>query len=222
MGPSMNGIIQRLRRAGLGSLTDQELLDALVTRRDEAAFETLLRRHGPMVLAVCRRVLRHAQDAEDAFQATFLGLLRKATSVRKREVLGSWLYGVAYRTALKARGMRARRFVEERQAALRPRRQGSELSMDLDEELNALPEIYRVPVVLCELEGRSRKEVARQLNIPEGTLSSRLAAARKMLARRLSRHLPALPAVTLGALLADGAGTTATPAPLLAATVQAV
>src|SRR5437762_950096 len=105
MGPSMNRIIQRLRRASLGSLTDRELLDALVTRNDEAAFETLLRRHGPMVLAVCRRVLRHAHDAEDAFQATFLVLLRKATSVKKSEVLGSWLYGVAYRTALKARGM---------------------------------------------------------------------------------------------------------------------
>jgi RNA polymerase sigma factor (sigma-70 family) len=184
----MNRLIQQLRRAGLGSLTDQELLDALVTRNDEAAFEALLRRHGPMVLAVCRRVLRHAHDAEDAFQATFLVLLRKATSVRKREVLGSWLYGVAYRTALKARGMKARRSVKERQAALRTRRQGAETDRDLDDELSALPEMYRVPVVLCELEGRSRKEVARQLDIPEGTLSSRLAAARKILARRLSRH----------------------------------
>jgi RNA polymerase sigma factor (sigma-70 family) len=209
----MNRIIQRLRRASLGSLTDQELLDALVTRHDEAAFETLLRRHGPMVLAVCRRVLHDAHDAEDAFQATFLVLLRKATSVRKREVLGSWLYGVAYRTALKARGMKARRSVKERQAALRTRRQGAETDRDLDDELSALPEMYRVPVVLCELEGRSRKEVARQLNIPEGTLSSRLAAARRMLAQRLSRH---------GWSFADAKlASAAVPALLLGSTVRA-
>jgi RNA polymerase sigma factor (sigma-70 family) len=209
----MNGILQQLRRATLGSLSDRELLDALVTRRDEAAFETLLRRHGPMVLAVCRRVLRHAHDAEDAFQATFLVLLRKATTIRKREVLGSWLYGVAYRTALKARGMKARRCVKERQAAMRTRRPGAEPDRDLDEELNALPEMFRVPVVLCELEGRSRKEVARQLNIPEGTLSSRLAAARKMLAQRLSRN---------GWTVADeNPASAGLPALLLVSTVQA-
>jgi RNA polymerase sigma factor (sigma-70 family) len=209
----MNRIIQRLRRASLGSLTDRELLDALVTRRDEAAFEMLLRRHGPMVLAVCRRVLRHAHDAEDAFQATFLVLLRKAPTIRKREVLGSWLYGVAYRIALKARAMKARRHFQERQAATRPRRQGVEPSMELDEELSALPEKYRVPVVLCELEGRSRKEVARQFDIPEGTLSSRLAAARKMLAQRLSRHGWTFAEVKLASA--------ALPALLLASTVQA-
>jgi RNA polymerase sigma factor (sigma-70 family) len=213
MGLSINHLIRRLRRATLESLSDRELLEALVSRRDEAAFETLLRRHGPMVLAVCRRVLRHAHDAEDAFQATFLTLLRRATSVRKREALGSWLYGVAYRTALKARGMKARRRIKERQVALRTRQMEAEPNRDLDDELSALPEMYRVPVVLCELEGRSRQEVARHLGIPEGTLSSRLAAARKMLAQRLSRHGWTFADVKLASV--------ALPALLLGSTVQA-
>src|SRR5690348_18304614 len=108
MGPSMNRIIQRLRRASLGSLTDQELLDALVTRHDEAAFETLLRRHGPMVLAVCRRVLRDAHDAEDAFQAVWLVLARKAATVRGGTLAG-WLHGTARLLALKCHRAETRR-----------------------------------------------------------------------------------------------------------------
>jgi RNA polymerase sigma factor (sigma-70 family) len=184
----MDSILKLLSSAALAGVTDQDLVDALVTRCDQASFEALLLRHGPMVLAVCRRVLRHAQDAEDAFQATFLVLLRKAAAVRKREAIGSWLYGVAYRTARKAQVMNTRRRVGEMQAAARPRRQTPEPDADLDEELSALPEKYRAPVVLCQLEGRSRKEVARQLNIPEGTLSSRLATAHKTLARRLRRR----------------------------------
>jgi RNA polymerase sigma factor (sigma-70 family) len=181
----LNRTLERLCRAALAGLTDGELLDALVSRRDEAAFEALLRRHGPMVLAVCRRVLRHTHDAEDAFQATFLVLIRKAATIRNGPALGSWLYGVAYRTACKARVMNARRQFKERQAATRAELEEVQHDIDLDAELNALPEKYRVPVVLCELQGRSRQEVARQLNIPEGTLSSRLAAARKTLAKRL-------------------------------------
>jgi RNA polymerase sigma factor (sigma-70 family) len=184
----MNRLVPHLRRAALMGLTDRELLEALVTRRDETAFEVLLRRHGPMVLAVCRRVLRNSHDAEDAFQATFLVLIRKAATVQKRDALGCWLYGVAYRTAQKARTMNTRRRNREQHATPRPPRPETSLSFDLDDELNALPEKYRVPVVLCELEGRSRKEVARQLNVPEGTLSSRLAAARKTLAKRLREH----------------------------------
>jgi RNA polymerase sigma factor (sigma-70 family) len=184
----MNRTLERLCRVALAGLTDSELLDALVTRRDEAAFEVLLRRHGPMVLAVCRRVLRHHQDAEDAFQATFLVLIRKAATIRDRGALGSWLYGVAYRTACKARVMNARRRHKERQAATRAELEEAERDIDLDAELNALPEKYRLPVVLCELDGRPRREVARQLNIPEGTLSSRLAAARKLLAKRLRQR----------------------------------
>jgi RNA polymerase sigma factor (sigma-70 family) len=183
----MNSVIRCLCSTALAGLTDRELVDALVIRRDAASFEALLRRHGPMVLAVCQRVLHNAHDAEDAFQSTFLVLLRKAANIRKPEAIGSWLYGVAYLTARKARVVNARRRVTELQAASRPSPETAEPSVDLDEALNALPEIYRVPVVLCELEGRSRKQVARQLNIPEGTLSSRLAKARKMLANRLRR-----------------------------------
>jgi RNA polymerase sigma factor (sigma-70 family) len=184
----MNSLLEHCCRFALLGLTDRELLDAVVIRRDEAAFTALVRRHGPMVLGVCRRLLGNHHDAEDAFQATFLVLLRKAAAIRKREALGSWLYGVACRTARKARVLSARRAAKEKRAASRAPAENSERDFGLDEELNALPEKYRVPVVLCELEGRSRKEVARQLGVPEGTLSSRLAAARKLLAQRLRRR----------------------------------
>jgi RNA polymerase sigma factor (sigma-70 family) len=184
----MNGIVQHLCRAASAGLPDRDLLDALVNRRDESAFEALLRRHGPMVLAVCRRTLGNAHDAEDAFQATFLVLLRKVASLRKRDALASWLYGVAFHTARRARAMNARRHAREARAAARDQTQRTDVDAGLDEALNRLPEKYRLPVVLCELQGRPRKEVASQLNIPEGTLSSRLATARKMLAKRLRQH----------------------------------
>src|SRR5215469_8284519 len=106
---TMNCVIRHLRRTAVLGLTDQDLLDAFVSRREEAAFEAMLRRHGPMVLAVCRRVLRNWHDAEDAFQATFLVLARQAGSIRSSQVVASWLYGVAYRTAMKARAMNAKR-----------------------------------------------------------------------------------------------------------------
>lgn len=184
----INVLVHRLRRTALVDLTDRQLLDALVTRRDEAAFETLLTRHGPMVLAVCRRALRNVHDAEDAFQATFMVLIRNAPSIRRHDAVGSWLFGVAYRTAQKMLAMNAKRDFKERQAATRLQRDETNHDIDLDEALNALPEKYRIPIVLCELEGRSRKQVARELKIPEGTLSSRLATARKMLATRLGRR----------------------------------
>ena len=165
-----------------------------------------------MVMGVCRRLLGSAHDAEDAFQATFLVAVRKAASVRPRELFGNWLYGVAYRTALVARGRLARRRVKETQVDDMPHPPQSEpdagseeLRQFLDQELSRLPEKYRVPVVLCELEGRSRRDVARQLGLPEGTLSSRLATARKKLGRRLSRHGPAVSAGALAAVLAGGA-----------------
>jgi RNA polymerase sigma factor (sigma-70 family) len=145
-----------------------------------------------MVLGVCRRVLRNWHDAEDTFQATFLVLSRSAGSIRCRQDIASWLYGVAYRTAMKARNMNAKRRAKERQASEMARCEASEdgvheeLLSWLDHELSRLPEKYRVPVVLCELEGRSRKEVALLLGLPEGTLSSRLASARKLLSTRLS------------------------------------
>src|SRR5262249_26019760 len=148
-------------------------------------------RHGPMVLGVCRRVLDHAHDAEDAFQATFLVLARKAASIVARDTVGNWLYGVAYRTAHKARVAAARRRLKERQMS-RPEALDEdvwrELRPVLDQELNRLPEKYREPVILCDLEGQTRKEAARRLGWPEGTLSGRLSRARVLLAKRLARH----------------------------------
>jgi RNA polymerase sigma factor (sigma-70 family) len=161
-----------------------------------------------MVLGVCRRALGHAQDAEDAFQATFLVLARKAASVRHRGALGNWLYGVAHRTALQARRSEIRRRAKEANAMPRP-----DTTVDswdglrevLDLELGRLPDKFRSPVVLCDLEGRSRKEAARQLGLSETTLASRLATARRMLAQRLGKHGLALSGGALAAALAQRA-----------------
>ncbi len=210
----LHAVIRHVRRVVLASSSDEELLLAIASKRDEDAFEALLRRHGPMVWAVCRRVLRHTQDAEDAFQATFLVLIRKADAIRKRASLPSWLHGVAYRTSHKARVMKARRLVHESQAVARTSTALAEDHSDLDFEVNALPEKYRLPVLLCELQGRTRKEAAELLKIPEGTLSSRLAAARKTLAQRLRLR---------GACFVVGAvGPARVPAPLALSTVKAV
>src|SRR5262249_25504826 len=155
-------------------------LEAFVSRREAAAFESLVRRHGPMVLGVCRRVLRDPHDAEDAFQAAFLVLARKAAAVSPPGMVGNWLDGVAHTTAVRLRAANARRRARERQVADMPQREAKQegrqddLHRLLDEELARLPDKYRVPVVLCDLEGRTRREVARQLELPEGTLSSRL------------------------------------------------
>jgi RNA polymerase sigma factor (sigma-70 family) len=173
-----------------------------------------------MVFGVCRRVLRNPHDAEDAFQATFLVLARKVSSIRSNEMLASWLYGVAYRTALKAQAMNAKRRMKEKQASERPHAESSadeELLARLDHELNRLPDKYRVPVVLCELEGRTRKDVARILGVPEGTLSWRLAHAKKLLGRRLSRY----GTVAVSALLAESAASACLSPLLRGATAKA-
>jgi RNA polymerase sigma factor (sigma-70 family) len=221
----MKTVIRHLRRAALlqaaEDLTDSQLLEAFLSRREEAAFEVLLRRHGPMVLGVCRRILRNTHDAEDAFQATFMVLARKACSLRSRELLASWLYGVACRTARKAQAMNAKRRLKERHAGEMPRSQSSvdeEQLRQLDQELSRLPDKYRVPVVLCELEGRSRKEAARILGVPEGTLSWRLAQAKKLLARRLSRY----GTVAVMALLAESAASACLSPILRTSTMKAV
>jgi RNA polymerase sigma factor (sigma-70 family) len=190
-------VIRHLRRAALGDgdgRSDSQLLEAFIARRDESAFALLLRRHGPMVLGVCRRVVGHHADAEDAFQAVFVVLARKAASLTRRDLLGNWLYGVAYRTALEARTRMLRLRSNEKQVADFPQPLAhahddqSDLLGLLDRELNRLADRYRAPVVLCELQGHSRKDAARLLGIPEGTLSSRLAMARKLLASRLARR----------------------------------
>src|SRR5438445_4622815 len=196
--------------------TDGELLESFRTTRDEAAFETLLRRHGPMVLGVWRGTLRNAHDAEDAFQATFLVLVCKASSIRPRDRVGNWLYGVAYRTALKARTMNTRRRIKESGArdVARPEPTTApedEILKHLDAEISRLPDKYRVPVVLCELEGKSRKEAARLLGLAEGTLSWRLAWARKTLARRLARRGLALSAGALTAALSGAMASAGVP-----------
>jgi RNA polymerase sigma factor (sigma-70 family) len=226
----LTGILDHLRRAALrqdsASATDADLLGRYARTRDEAAFAALVRRHGPMVLGVCRRVLANEADAEDAFQATFLVLVRKAGSVRPRGLVGHWLYGVARTTALKARALDGRRRLKEREAATRSRRERSpedweELHSLLDEALARLPEKYRAPVVLCELGGQPIKEAARQLGWPVGTVASRLSRARGLLAKHLARDGLALSGAALGSALAQAAAPAAGLGALATATVRA-
>jgi RNA polymerase sigma factor (sigma-70 family) len=183
--------------------SDEELLKAFAASRDESAFTAIVRRHGGLVLAVCRRALRHEQDAEDAFQATFLVLARDAARIRNGRSLASWLHGVSYRIAVKARQVTARRraqpVVPDRVHAGPPADElgWREVQAALDEEIGRLPELYREPFVLCCLEGRSRAEAAALLRLKDGTLSSRLAEARKRVQQALARR-----GVALSALLA--------------------
>jgi RNA polymerase sigma factor (sigma-70 family) len=199
---------------------DAELLDRFARYAEQPAFEAILRRHGPLVLGVCRRQLSNPADAEDAFQATFLVLVRKARSVARGERLGPWLYGVAYRVARKVRERAARFPTCDPEAAAvlpdpAPPADPDDWLPILDRELSALPAKYREPLVLCELQGLTRKAAAERLREREGTLSSRLARGREMLRRRLLRHGTLLPAGGLVALLGGLAGG-AVPAALLA------
>jgi RNA polymerase sigma factor (sigma-70 family) len=214
--------------AGVG---DGELLQRFVAGRDEAAFELLVRRHERLVLGVCRRVLRDPHDAEDAFQATFLVLARKAAGISDRESVAGWLYRVAYRVALRARAGAAGRGRHERTtpdlsavpapddadraAAWR------ELRPLLDREVGRLPEKYRVPIILCYLESRTYDEAARQLGISRGTVSTRLTRARELLRRRLTRCGLAMSGALLALLLAEQAADAAAPDGLVDATVKA-
>jgi RNA polymerase sigma factor (sigma-70 family) len=226
----LSGVIDQLRktaqRADQSPPTDGQLLRRYIQTREDAAFEALVRLHGPMVLGACRRLLDHVQDAEDAFQATFLVLARKAASVAPPEAVGSWLYGVAYNTALKARAASVRRRAKEKQVTAMPDLVAAEdvwpdLAPLLDSELNRLPDKYRLPVILCDLEGRSRRAVARDLKIPEGTLSSRLTTARKMLARGLRRRGLPLAEAALATTIWGHAKAAGLPTSLVAATVKA-
>jgi RNA polymerase sigma factor (sigma-70 family) len=183
-------------------LTDGQLLKRFIAQRDQAAFAALVHRHGPMVLGVCRRVLRDWHDAEDAFQATFLVLVRKAHSIGRSELLANWLYGVAHRTALKAKAKAFRRSQHEWKGALlriadiRVGESLEDLQGLLDEELERLPNKYRAPLVLCYLEGKTNEQAARELGWPTGSISGRLARGRAMLRDRLNRRgLAAAPAI---------------------------
>jgi RNA polymerase sigma factor (sigma-70 family) len=213
-------------RQGGAAVTDGQLLEQYVNCRDGAAFEALVRRHGPMVLGVCRRVLGNEADAEDAFQATFLVLVRKAAAIRSRAAVSNWLYGVAHNTALKAKAMNSLRRTRERQAGTAPRPQPAaevwhEVRDLLDAEMSRLPDKYRVPIVLCDLEEKTIKEAARQLGWPQGTTATRLARGRALLARRLAQRGLVLSAGALAAALSQGPATARVPPALLGSTIQA-
>jgi RNA polymerase sigma factor (sigma-70 family) len=209
-------------------LRDQQLLERFITRHDEAAFDALIRRHGPLVLGVCRRVLRNWHDAEDAFQATFLILARKAGSICQRESVASWLYRVAFHTALQAKANAANRQRHERHAG-RPESvdpldevTGRELLAVVDEELQKLPDCYRAPLVLCYLQGQTRDEAARQLGVPLGTLKRWLERGRERLRGRLARRGLTLSAGLLLTGLSQKLAVAAVPTQLAAATLQAL
>jgi RNA polymerase sigma factor (sigma-70 family) len=227
----MTKVIDHLRGAALvagdSDLTDGQLLDCFISRRDEAAVAAIVRRHGPMVWGVCRRMLRDYHDAEDAFQATFLVLVRKATSIVRKEMVGSWLYGVAHQTARKARATTAKRQAREKHVSELPEpavmpepgpRQ--DLGHLLDQELTRLPDKYRIAVILCDLQGKPRKQVAGQLKIPEGTLSSRLTTARTMLAKRLARHGLPVSAGALVVVMSHRAAAACVPASVVTSTIK--
>jgi RNA polymerase sigma-70 factor (ECF subfamily) len=217
--------LQRLTKGlaakALGGLPDRELLQRFAARHEETAFEAIVRRHGPMVLRVCWRVLRQSQDAEDAF----LLLARSAGAVRKPDSLASWLHGAARRVALKARTRRAaRRRHEERYAATAglPADAGAEqILSNLDEELTRLPEQWRLPLIVCYLEGRTQDEAAARLGWSTLTFRRRLDEARAELGRRLVRRGVAPSAALSVLLLSDAAVSAAVPARLAASTVEA-
>lgn len=207
--------------------TDAALLARFARARDAAAFAELVRRHGPLVLGVCRRVTGNSHDAEDAFQASFLVLAQKAGALSNAALLGNWLYGVAFRVALRAKRAATRRRAREVTVPIMPdppapesRAAVPEFGPVLDEELAALAEHYRDAIVLCDLRGLSREAAAEALGVPEGTLSSRLANGRKQLAARLARRGIALPAT--GLAMALGTATASVPAELLARTCETV
>jgi RNA polymerase sigma factor (sigma-70 family) len=221
-------VVQTLRRVlarDPNQRTDAELVEHFVANGDQAAFEALVRRHGPMVLGVCRRIVQHTQDAEDAFQATFLILARKAATLARRELLSGWLYGVAFRVARRSRTMRARRKLRERPFHDHHGKEDgngvySDLEPLLDEELHRLPKAYQLPILLCDLQGKSRRDAAEQIGVPEGTLSSRLARGRELLRQRLTRRGVTLGAGALLAALTRDASA-ALPSTLVSSTAQA-
>jgi len=209
MANAHNGIvlrqIDRLYREGtLAGLGDDQLLERYLTRRDEAAFEALVNLHGPMVLGLCRRMLRDPRDVEDAFQATFLILVRKASAIRDPSHLSNWLYGVAYRVAVRARTNTLRRRGRETtiaslEVATAPETMELlEIGPVLDQELNRLPRKYRAVLVLCYLKARTHDEAAEELHCPVGTVRSRLARGRDLLKRRLTQRGCAPTAAILG------------------------
>ncbi len=235
---SMRNVVTHLRRVvdapGAVSPSDADLLERYVAGRDQAAFELLVWRHGGMVWRTCRRLLHGREDAEDAFQATFLALVRRAAAIGKREAVAAWLHKVAFRVAGRARAEAARRGQCERQSALAATRGNgapngvhavddavlsAECRQVLDDEVNRLPAKLRAPIILCYLEGLTNDAAARQLGCPKGTVLSRLARARQRLRDRLARRGLVLSAGALTALAQAAAS--AAPVPLILATLRA-
>ncbi len=227
-----SSILRQLRQMvavkDAGTVPDQQLLDRFVRRREEAAFEALVRRHGSLVLGVCRRVLHNWHDAEDVFQATFLVLARKADSIGKQASVSSWLYQVAYHMALKARKQASNRQWHERQTIRRDQADplaevtGRELLAVFDEELLDLAECERAPLVLCYLEGKTRDEAARLLGCSESTLNRRIERAKDRLRRRLARRGVALSSALLATGLTQTTASAGVSRTLAISTVRAV
>jgi RNA polymerase sigma factor (sigma-70 family) len=197
-------ILQYLRRVVGPVDADASLLARFVRQRDEAAFAEIVQRHGPMVWGVCSRALPRIHDAEDAYQATFLVLARKAASISRPNLLANWLFGVARRTSLEARKRRARLREEPPVDVAAPEPASTDLKDALDEEIGRLPDRFRVPIVLSYLEGRSNAEAAHIMGCPEGTVASRLSTAREKLRVRLARRGLA-PAVLISLASAEAA-----------------
>src|SRR5438445_12028585 len=231
--PHLDTLLRHIRKlaAGRGSpkRTDRQLLDDFSARRDEAAFTALVARHGPMVLRVCRRVLNHEQDAEDAFQPVFLVLARQSGSIRKREALANWLHGVAVRIAMKAKRSAARRRNHEARLLRNPVSSRSRVSdaptwddvqAVLDEEIERLPEPFRAAFVLCVLEGKCGPEAAAELGCKHGTVSSRLTRARQHLRQRLARRGIKLSALLAALAVAEGVSKAAVPTMLANVTIR--
>src|SRR5579883_683658 len=215
--------LRRLVGGAAPDCCDADLLERFATQRDETAFESLLCRHGPLVWSVCRRVLDEEHTAEDAFQATFLVLVRKARSVRKQASIRSWLHGVALRVALRARQQEQLRHRRELETPSRGPGEATwhDVRPILDEEIQRLPEKYRLPVILCYLEGHTNDEAARLLNCPRGTIATRLARARERLRSRLLRRGVTLSAGSLVAMLTDNAQSASVAPRLLTQTARA-
>src|SRR5262245_19722636 len=222
-GKAINGVFQRIRALAAvhtrRTCSDRELLQRFLDADDEAAFTILVERHGAMIQALCRRLLHDRHEADDACQAAFLVLARKARSLRKQESLASWLHGVAHRISLSLRRQRARR-VRREQAAARPDRQPADDSLTwrelrgvLDQELERLPERYRAPLILCYLEGKTRDEAAQELGAKPGALHGLLDRGRKLLRDRLSRRGVTLSGALFAAALSESV-TNAALAPL--------
>src|SRR5260370_13568246 len=218
MAAGLNNVLTHLRKVAAAEnaeqLSDRQLVERFVAESDEAAIAALVHRHAAMVLNVCWRVLQNDSDADDACQATFMVLARKASSIRKKDSVASWLHGVAYRAASNLRKEIMRRLTREGQAAASRSRPKSEVTWRevqtiLDEEIQRLPEELKGPVLLCYLEGKAHNEGAQQLGCSLTTFRGRLERGREVLRKRLTQRGVALSGALLAAVLSEKAASAA-------------